>query len=199
MSIEEEFLSLLEKNKRFRLTVASYLGYKEILQRLSEHDEKFEDILEEVRALREGQNKLWEEVNYLRADVMSFGKAVGRTLEDYTAALVRLILEERGYSKEKLSVGRRTLVYEGKVIEINIFNEDPLVVGEVTTYVSEIDEARKEVNKVLERIKIAEKVSNRKTELALLAVANAPSDVINELRKLTKKHKITLVYGRKLI
>ncbi len=91
------------------------------------------------------------------------------------------------------------MVYKGRVIEINVFNEDPLVVGEVTTYVDKVDEARKEVNKVLERIKVAEKISNRKVELALLAAANAPSDVIHELRELTKKHRITLVYGRELI
>jgi hypothetical protein len=227
MSLEEEFLSILEKNKKFRLAVASYLGYEEILKRISEHDAKFEAILREIKLLREGQEKLWEsqkklwegqerlwesqkklwegqeklwkEIRYLRAEVESFGKAVGRTLEDYTRAFVKIILEERGYPKEKINIKRNLLVYNGKVIEINVFNEDPLVVGEVTTYISDIEEAKKEVSKVLEHVRICERIYNRGTEFALLAIANAPFGVVEELKKLAKEQKITLIYGREII
>jgi hypothetical protein len=86
-----------------------------------------ERLWEEVRALREGQNKLWREVRYLRYEVESFGKAVGRTLEDYTAAFVKVILEERGHPREKLNVRKTVLVHAGEIFEIDLFNEDPLV------------------------------------------------------------------------
>ncbi|MBO3809009.1 MAG: hypothetical protein FGF48_00335 [Candidatus Brockarchaeota archaeon] len=38
----------------------------------------------------------------MRAEVKSFGRAVVRTLEDYTMAFVEIILEERGYPREKI-------------------------------------------------------------------------------------------------
>ncbi|QOJ78786.1 hypothetical protein IG193_08570 [Infirmifilum lucidum] len=64
-SLEEQFLELLKKDEKFRLAVASYLGYDEILRRLREHDEKFNAILGEIKLLREDQKKLWENQNKL--------------------------------------------------------------------------------------------------------------------------------------
>ena len=41
-------------------------------------------------------------------------------------------MEEMGYPRERIKVDRKLLVYNGKVLEMNVFNEEPLVVGEVT-------------------------------------------------------------------
>lgn len=38
---------------------------------------------------------------------------------------------------------RKLLVYDGKVLEVNVFNEEPLAVGEVTTYIGAVEEARR--------------------------------------------------------
>jgi len=303
-SLEDQFLELLKKNEKFRLAVAFYLGYDEILRKLREHDEKFNSILEEikllrietnklwenqeklwenqnkllenqeklwqevkllrenqeklwenqnklleeikslregqnklwenqeklwqeVKSLREGQNKLWEnqnrlwqevrsiregqkslkegqdqlwkEVRSLRIEVDTFGRAVGRTLEDYTASFVKIILEERGYPREKINVRKDKINYENKIIEIDVFNEDPLVVGEVTTYLESIEEAKKEVKKVLEDEEVAEKKFNRKVDIKILAVANAPFNVLEELKKLTKENKILFIFRKELV
>ena len=73
--LKRQFFELLDKDLEFRYTVAGYLGLLEILRRLEEHDKRFEEILAEIRALREdqhklweNQNKLWEEVRALRED-----------------------------------------------------------------------------------------------------------------------------------
>jgi len=247
-SLEDQFLELLKKNEKFRLAVASYLGYNEILRKLSEHDEKFNSILEEIKLLREDQNKLWEnqnklweevralregqkrlweevkalreeqnrlwegqnrlwesqnrlwkEVKYLRAEVDSFGKAVGRTLEDYTAAFVRVILEDKGYSKEKVNIRKTTIIHDNKIVEIDIFNEDPLIVGEVTTYLDTVEQAKEEINKILYDKEVVERKFKRKVEMKILAVANVPSNVLEELKKLTKDNEITFIFGRELV
>lgn len=219
-SLEDQFLELLKKNEKFRLAVASYLGYNEILRKLSEHDEKFNSILEEIKLLREGQEKLWEEVKalreeqnklwegqnrlwkevkYLRAEVDSFGKAVGRTLEDYTAAFVRVILEDKGYSKEKVNIRKTTIIHDNKIVEIDIFNEDPLIVGEVTTYLDTVEQAKEEINKILYDKEVVERKFKRKVEMKILAVANVPSNVLEELKKLTEDNEITFIFGRELV
>jgi predicted nuclease with TOPRIM domain len=219
-SLEDQFLELLKKNEKFRLAVASYLGYNEILRKLSEHDEKFNSILEEIKLLREGQEKLWEEVKalreeqnklwegqnrlwkevkYLRAEVDSFGKAVGRTLEDYTVAFVRVILEDKGYSKEKVNIRKTTIIHDNKIVEIDIFNEDPLIVGEVTTYLDTVEQAKEEINKILYDKEVVERKFKRKVEMKILAVANVPSNVLEELKKLTEDNEITFIFGRELV
>ena len=56
--LKREFLELLEKDVEFRYATAGYPGFSEILKRLEEHDKKFYELLTEIRALRESQEKL---------------------------------------------------------------------------------------------------------------------------------------------
>jgi len=224
--LKEEFLELLEKDKEFRYAVAGYLGFSEILKRLDRLEEgqnklfesqkriweNIEKLWDEIRELREGQNKLWEEVKYLRENqekiwrevrglkigLDALGKAVGRTLEDYTIAYIRLLLEEKGYQKEKINLRKETIIYNKEKIEINIFNEEPLVVGEVKTYVENIEDAKNCIEKLIEKIKIVEKVYNKKVELSIFSIANVPQNVLNILKELTEKYGIRFIYGKEL-
>jgi hypothetical protein len=175
-------------------------------------------LWEEVKGLREGQNKLWENQNKLwegqnrlweevrslredqrklRVSFESFGRALGVTLEDYTASLVKLMLEDMGYPDAQ--VGRKTLLFNGEIYEINIFCDEPLTVGEVTLYLGDLDEARRELEKLLKRIEIAEKVKGKRATLKILAVANTPGEILDHLKTMVKQQNIKLVYGRELV
>ena len=202
--LKREFLELLEKDLEFRYTVAGYLGLSEILKRL--------DRLEEgQKRLWEGQNRLWEEVRKLWVEVKelredqrklrvsfeSFGRALGVTLEDYTASFVKLMLEDMGYPDAQ--VRRKPLLFNGEIYEINIFCEEPLTVGEVTLYLGDMDEARREVEKLLKRIEIAEKAAGKKATLKILAVGNTPKEILDHLKSVTKQQNIKLIHGRELI
>ncbi|MBS7656043.1 hypothetical protein KEJ50_06060 [Candidatus Bathyarchaeota archaeon] len=170
-------------------------------------------LWEEVKALREGQNKLWEEVKALReeqtkiwgeikglkAEVTSFGRAVGRTLEDYTSAFIEVFLEEKGYSREEIKVGKGIFIYDGEIVEVDVFNEKPLIVGEVTTYLRDEKEAEKEVEKLLKHIEAAQKKFKRNVEFKFLSVGNAPEKVIEFLKETAKMHGVKLIYGKSLI
>jgi len=126
----------------------------------------------EIKSPRKEQNKLWVEVRRLRSNVRSLGKAVSRTLEYYTSAFIEMILEERGYPKEKINIRKETLVYGEERLETNIFNEDPLAIGEVTTYTENREKAPEEVKRVLDHIKAAEKTYKKKATISILSVAN---------------------------
>ncbi|OYT31375.1 MAG: hypothetical protein B6U94_03495, partial [Thermofilum sp. ex4484_79] len=64
MKLKEEFIKLLEEDKDFRYLVAGILGYRDILERLEEHDRKFNEILkkleEHTRILSEHTKRLEE-------------------------------------------------------------------------------------------------------------------------------------------
>jgi len=56
----KEFLRLLEEDEEFRLAVAAKIGLSEILQKLEQHDRKFNEMLErmdrheiEIKKIRE--------------------------------------------------------------------------------------------------------------------------------------------------
>jgi len=177
-------------------------------------------LWEEVRSLRENQEKLWEEVRSLREDVndlkrdvndlkrsfksfyedfRELGRAVGMTLENYTASFLRMHLREKGYSEEKINITTHNKFrINGKEIEVNIFNEDPLIVGEVTTYIRDEQEAKNEVEKLLKKKEAIETIYKRKVEMLILAVANIEPHALKLLKEITKKENITLLTGREI-
>ncbi len=114
-------------------------------------------------------------------------------------AFIEIMLEEKGYSRAEINVRKGIFVYDGEIFEIDVFNEKPLIVGEVTTYLRDEEEAEKEVEKLLRHIEAAQKKFNRKVEFKFLSVGNAPEKVIEFLKENTKKHEIKLIYGKEIV
>jgi len=199
-SLEDQFLELLKKNEKFRLAVASYLGYEEILRKLREHDEKFNSILEEIKLLRIETRKLWENQNklwsYVKTGFRSLHEILGASFEDYASAFVEFLLSEIGYPEA--TVVKKSFVYNNEIVEINIFCEDPLVVGEATTFIKSIEEAKSEVEKILNRKKIVEEKTGKKTFLLILAVSSSTEEVSEYLKKITEENNIKLVFGKEI-
>ena len=178
-------------------------------------------LWEEVRALREGQNKLWEGQNKLWEEVKAlregqerlwashgrlesymrsaFGElrvALGATYEMHAAAYLSFMLYEMGY--DRVDVVRRSFVEDGEIVEVDLFNEEPLVVGEVTVAVRDVDEAEREVGRVLRRVGVVEKVFGRRVFMAVLSVANLYPEAVDTLKSLAARHGIRLVLGREI-
>ncbi|MEM3406938.1 MAG: hypothetical protein QXY18_00725 [Nitrososphaerota archaeon] len=98
--------------------------------------------------------------------------------------------------KEKINIRvNTTLFYKDKSHEVDIFNRDPLIVGEVTTYLENIEEAKEEIGKIIDDVKFVEEMFNEKIFMSILGVANAPEEVIDFLKEECEKLKIKLFYG----
>ncbi|PLJ78552.1 MAG: hypothetical protein B7L53_00975 [Thermofilum sp. NZ13] len=139
--LREQLLRLLREDEEFRYTVAGILGYLDVLKRLEEHDRKFNEILSEIRQLREeqvklredfnrvdkvlaellkGQERLWSEFNRLNARVEvtigSMGRRWGEDLERMVLEIFREALEKRG-------------IELGKVRKLRLRDEDGSLTG----------------------------------------------------------------------
>jgi len=152
-------------------------------------------LWEEVKALREGQNKLWDAYirldRYVRSGFRDLRRVLGSTFESFAAAFVEVMLEDMGYVG--VEVGRRVLVVDNEVLEINLFSEKPLVVGELTMHIGTVEEARREVEKLLKRVRAVEKLYGVKPVLTILCVAKVSPEVLTTLRTLTKESGIKLI------
>jgi hypothetical protein len=82
LTIKEEFLSLLERDREFRYAVAGLIGLGEVLRRLDEHGERMVKIEEELAKLREDMNKLREDMNKLREDMNRLREDMNKLRED---------------------------------------------------------------------------------------------------------------------
>ncbi|MEM4303953.1 MAG: hypothetical protein QXQ70_08685, partial [Candidatus Caldarchaeum sp.] len=178
-----------------------------ILKRLDRLEEGQNKLWEEVRSLREGQNKLWEEVRDLRRayerldrkvskGFAELGSALGVTYEMHANAYVQVLLEELGYPEAR--VGRGYVVKDGEVLEIDMFCEEPLVVGEVTTRLKDEQEAGREIGKLLERVEAVSSKYRKKPFMTVLSVGVAPENVVEKLRTETEKYGIKLIMGREI-
>ena len=261
--LKREFIELLEKDNEFRYLVAGYLGYLEILKRLDILHEDQNKIWQEIRSLREGQeklwegqnklwenntrlweevknlrmsqeklweevtrlregqeklwegqNKLWEEVKILREEqnklfenyekmrkymltgFRELRMTLGVTFEEYSAGFLEMMLVEMGYSEAR--VEKKYLVHDGEVIEINLFCEKPLVVGEVTMSIRTIDEINREMEKLLKRVEIIEKKYGEKPLMLILSVARPAAEISESLKVLAEKNGVKLIIGREI-
>ncbi len=164
-------------------------------------------LWEEVRALREGQNKLWEEVRDLRASygrlertveslrdsmIHGFGelsKFAGLTFEEFTRRFLSQYLRSMNIIPKDAELNKT--VIDGE--EINLFFEDPLIVGEVTSYA----ESSLEVDKLIRKVEV---VKNRygKEPLKYLLVLTAKKDVAREMKKKALEKNVELVIGKEV-
>jgi len=112
MGLKEDILKLLKEDEEFRLAVAGILGYREILERLKKHDEKFDEILGEIHKLREEFITLSKEMYKLREEFVQLSRRVEVTigsmgrrwdmdLERTVLKIFRKVLEERGSNQGK--------------------------------------------------------------------------------------------------
>lgn len=225
--LRREFIELLEKDVEFRYTVAGFLGLSEILKRLDRLEEgqnrlweNQNRLWEEVRSLREdqkrlleGQAKLWEEVKSLRegqnrlwvtyermrkymvSGLRDLKASLGVAFEDHAASFLEIMLEEMGYPEAR--VERKVLVYDGEIVEVNLFCEKPLVVGEATVSVKGVEEAEVEIEKLLKRVRVVEEKYG-KPEMIILSVARPTVEAARVLKALAEKHGIKLILGKEI-
>ncbi|MCX8169443.1 MAG: hypothetical protein N3E39_04510 [Candidatus Methanomethylicia archaeon] len=218
--LKKEILELLNKDIEFRYAVAGYLGFSETLKRMEKLEENQNKILEEIKALREEQKKLWENQNKIleeikalregqeklwrsfksfQEDFRELGRAVGMTLDHYTATFLKMYLEGKGYLREKIDIDVDIkLIFNDKEIEVDILCKDPLIIGEVTTYIRSINEAKEEVEKLLEKKKVIEAIYKRPIEILILSVANIEGNLLKILEEIAKEHNIMIITGKSL-
>jgi predicted nuclease with TOPRIM domain len=156
-------------------------------------------LWEEVKSLREGQNRLWDEVRRMRRYMVSgfrdLKSSLGVAFEDHAASFLELTLEEMGYAGAK--VEKKIFVHDGEIVEVNLFCEKPLVVGEATVSVKDAREAEAEVEKLLKRVKVVEEKYG-KPEMIILSVARPTEEAVKALKALAEKYAIKLVLGKEI-
>ncbi len=113
-SIKKRFLELLDKDEEFRLAVAAKLG---LLDRLNSLQRSVDGLVVEVKALREGQEKLWQNVEKLWEEVRSLREGqdyivreqarMSRAVSDIATTLERLTLSLEDEASEVVAFDLR--------------------------------------------------------------------------------------------
>ena len=69
VSLKKRILKLLEEDEEFRLVVAAKVGLLKILEKLEQHDRKFNEILERLDRHEEEVKKIWSEIRRIWEEI----------------------------------------------------------------------------------------------------------------------------------
>ena len=183
--IKKSFLELLEKDAEFRYTVAGYLGYLEILERLNKIEEEQKALREEqtkiwreIQLLREEQGKIWREIQALREESVKIWREIealridhGRRLsrlEESLGALVEAYLLDRFISQLRergLNIKEmRGIIIDGMEVDA-ILRDEEVIVIEVSTTIR-----KSQVQELLHKLEVVSKIFARKARAIMLGV-----------------------------
>jgi seryl-tRNA synthetase len=172
--------------------------FEKVDERFEKIDERFEKVDERFKGIERRLSTLENNVKYLMSAVNELKSALGVTMEDYTAVWLSRWLEGKGYKCDVRT--RITIVVNpttGDSREVDVICWDPLVVGEVTTTIRTVEEAEREIKKLLDSVAYAEKAAGVKHYAKILAVEIAPSEIAEYLERRARELDITLVLGRR--
>jgi predicted nuclease with TOPRIM domain len=194
-------------------------GFKRHDEELAKLREDFNKMLstivqiqEEQRKLREGYERLEERVGSLEGGVVKLeermgslerglkslegsmlkgfadlSKFAGVNFEDFVRSFLTEFLRRSGEIPEGAEL--KKAVVDGE--EVNIFLEDPLIVGEVTAYADSVEE----IVKLLRKAELVRAKYSREPRKIMVAL-NVKRDVVKEIERVAKERGVELMVGR---
>jgi len=177
-------------------------------KRLEEHDRKFNEIMEELKDLRRISNEhakiLAEHAKILDKHTRRFDDIVGMMLHGFEQmerfagisleSLVRSILTKVMQDDGELPRDKELTSITIDSEEIEIFCDDPLMVGEVTSYADSIDEVYKLVNKV----RLVRDRFDKEPKLILLIITNIKREVYDDMVREAESNGIEVIIGKRV-
>jgi hypothetical protein len=160
--------------------------------------ESYERLEKYVESLEESQIRLEKHMVFLEKDLKSLegamlrgfadmSKFAGTTFEEFVRGFLTEALRRSGEIPEGAEL-KKTMI-DGE--EINIFLENPLIVGEVTASAESVSE----IMKLLKKAELVKARYSREPK-KILIVLTARKDVIKEIEKIAKERDVKLVIGK---
>jgi len=189
---DEEMAKLRED---FNKMLSAIVQIQEEQRKLREGYERLE---KRVGSLEEGQVRLEERMDSLERGLeglergmmkgfADLSKFAGVNFEDFVRSFLTEFLRKSGEIPEGAEL--KKAVVDGE--EINIFLEDPLIVGEVTAYADSVEE----IVKLLRKAELVRAKYSREPRKIMVAL-NVKRGVLKEIERIVKERGVELMVER---
>jgi len=190
---DEELAKLRED---FNKMLSTIVQIQEEQKRLREG--YYERLEKRMESLEEGQVRLEKRMDSLERGLKGLeggmlkgfadmSKFAGVNFEDFVRSFLTEFLRRSGEIPEGAEI--KKAVVDGE--EINIFLEDPLIVGEVTAYADSVDE----IMKLLRKAELVRAKYSREPRKMMVAL-NVKRGALKEIERIAKERGVELVVGR---
>ncbi|MBD3189472.1 MAG: hypothetical protein GF308_02460 [Candidatus Heimdallarchaeota archaeon] len=213
MSIElddafiEKLLEKLRENKEFARKL-HYLLEDEFVRKV-----EIKEMLAELRKMREESEKRWKELmkefrertktvdqRFEQMDkkvdrgFAELSLGFGINFEDLSQVIVKKIMAIQGIKLPKLErksfVDHKMTVHKDSTdVEVDLFSEEPLIIGEVTGSIIERDK----IERFIRKIQFLEEKFKKKATLKIVVTYRIHSSLSKEIREMLKKEGIELI------
>ena len=162
--------------------------------KLEEHDRKFNEIIAEIRDLRRVSNEHTVMLRNMQGMMLhgfeQMGRFAGISLESLVRSMLTKVMQDNGELPKDKELTSITIDSE----EIDVFCDDPLIVGEVTSYADSIDE----VYKLVKKVKLVRDRFNREPKRILLIITNIKRDVYEDMVREAEGNGIEIIIGKRV-
>jgi hypothetical protein len=201
-----------ENNKRFLALQSEIVKLREDFNRVQEENSKrFLTIESEIAKLREDFNAMLKEIASIKINLVRLEKRLDETAERLTMMIfsgfsklsrfagisfedfARHFLE--GYLRRTGILPKGVRLKKGFINgeEINIFCEDPPIVGEVTAYAG----SKEEAEKLLRKVKLFKEKYGVEPKKFLI-ILSVSKKVYREIKKISMENGIELIVGKRV-
>ncbi|MEM3537551.1 MAG: hypothetical protein QXG30_03690 [Candidatus Korarchaeum sp.] len=168
-------------------------------------------IWEEIRGIKEEQARTWRAIEELQRSILGLDRKVDQMYEGLRSSMmyvfgemrkfagltfeefVRIFLTDMMRRSGEVPQDRELRSEEVEGEQIDLFLEEPLIVGETTMH-AESDE---EIDKLLRKAKIVAEKFGREPR-KVLVVETAPKEIARVLRRRAQESGVELILGREL-
>ena len=201
-----------ENNKRFLALESEMVKLREDFNKVQEENSKrFLSIESEIAKLREDFNAMLKEIASIKINLVRLEKRLDETAERLTMMIFSgfsKLSRFAGFSFEEFArhflegyLRRTGILPKGVRLkkgfingeEINIFCEDPPIVGEVTAYAK----SKEEVEKLLRKVKLFKEKYGVEPKKFLI-ILSVSKKVYREIKKISMENGIELIVGKRV-
>jgi lipase chaperone LimK len=213
VKLREDFNKAQEdNNKRFLAIEGGLTKLREDFNRVQEENSKrFLSIESEIAKLREDFNAMLKEIASIKINLVRLEKRLDETAERLTMMIFSgfsklsrfagISFEEfarhflEGYLRRTGILPKGVRLKKGFINgeEINIFCEDPPIVGEVTAYAG----SKEEAEKLLRKVKLFKEKYGVEPKKFLI-ILSVSKKVYREIKKISMENGIELIVGKRV-